>query len=115
VPGFKSLHEALDTTTPGGRLVFHVFAALAQFIRELFVGGTREGGLDAARTSPALLLNRRGPRLPVRGAGNIIRAIAAGANLDEEHITAHAGRRTFATLIRGAARERALNLLPYDR
>jgi DNA invertase Pin-like site-specific DNA recombinase len=25
--GFTSLHEALDTTTPGGRLVFHVFAA----------------------------------------------------------------------------------------
>ena len=32
--GFRSLHEALDTTTPGGRLVFHVFAALAEFIRE---------------------------------------------------------------------------------
>ena len=46
--GFKSLHEALDTT-PGGRLVFHVFAALAEFIRELIVEGTREG-LDAART-----------------------------------------------------------------
>ena len=29
--GFRSLHEALDTTTPGGRLVFHVFAALAEF------------------------------------------------------------------------------------
>jgi DNA invertase Pin-like site-specific DNA recombinase len=46
--GFCSLHEALDTTTPGGRLVFHVFAALAEFIRELIVEGTREG-LDAAR------------------------------------------------------------------
>jgi DNA invertase Pin-like site-specific DNA recombinase len=32
--GFRSLHEALDTTTPGGRLVFHVFAALAEFIRD---------------------------------------------------------------------------------
>ncbi|HEY5986163.1 MAG TPA: recombinase family protein [Streptosporangiaceae bacterium] len=29
--GFHSLHEALDTTTPGGRLIFHVFAALAEF------------------------------------------------------------------------------------
>ncbi len=38
--GFRSLHEALDTTTPGGRLVFHVFAALAEFIRELIVEGT---------------------------------------------------------------------------
>lgn len=46
--GFASLHEALDTTTPGGRLVFHVFAALAEFIRELIVEGTREG-LEAAR------------------------------------------------------------------
>ncbi len=46
--GFRSLHENLDTTTPGGRLVFHVFAALAEFIRELIVEGTREG-LAAAR------------------------------------------------------------------
>nr|WP_258310055.1 recombinase family protein [Streptomyces sp. CG 926] len=46
--GFASLHERLDTTTPGGRLVFHVFAALAEFIRELVVSGTREG-LAAAR------------------------------------------------------------------
>lgn len=52
--GFRSLHEALDTTTPGGRLVFHVFAALADFIRELIVEGTREG-LDAARARGARL------------------------------------------------------------
>jgi DNA invertase Pin-like site-specific DNA recombinase len=46
--GFTSLHENLDTTTLGGRLVFHVFAALAEFIRELIVIGTNEG-LAAAR------------------------------------------------------------------
>ncbi|GGK97668.1 resolvase [Planomonospora parontospora subsp. parontospora] len=46
--GFTSLHENLDTTTPGGRLVFHVFAAMAEFIRELIVAGTREG-LAAAK------------------------------------------------------------------
>jgi hypothetical protein len=28
--GFRSLQEAIDTTTPGGKLVFHVFAALAE-------------------------------------------------------------------------------------
>jgi DNA invertase Pin-like site-specific DNA recombinase len=33
--GFRNLHEALDTTTPGGRLIFYVFAALAELIREL--------------------------------------------------------------------------------
>ncbi|WP_165977891.1 recombinase family protein [Nonomuraea diastatica] len=37
------IHEALDTTTPGGRLVFHVFAALAEFIRELIVEGHARG------------------------------------------------------------------------
>ncbi|ESP95706.1 recombinase family protein [Streptomyces albidoflavus] len=52
--GFTSLHEALDTTTSGGRLVFHVFAALAEFIRELIVQGTNEG-LDAARARGARL------------------------------------------------------------
>ncbi|MFD9504945.1 recombinase family protein [Streptomyces sp. NPDC060035] len=46
--GFTSLYENLDTTTPGGRLIFHVFAALAEFIRELIVAGTNEG-LAAAR------------------------------------------------------------------
>ncbi|MFI0960613.1 recombinase family protein [Streptomyces sp. NPDC021080] len=46
--GFTSLHESLDTPTPGGRLVFRVFAVLAEFIRELIVIGTNEG-LAAAR------------------------------------------------------------------
>jgi hypothetical protein len=46
--GVRSLHEALDTTTPGGRLVFHVSAALAEFIRELIIKGTHEG-LAAAK------------------------------------------------------------------
>jgi DNA invertase Pin-like site-specific DNA recombinase len=46
--GLRSLKESIDTTTPGGRLVFHVFAALAEFVRELIVEGTREG-LDSAR------------------------------------------------------------------
>jgi hypothetical protein len=31
--GFKSLQESTDTTTPGGKLIFHVFAALAEFER----------------------------------------------------------------------------------
>ena len=32
--GFRSPHEVLDTTTPGGRLVFHGCAALAELIRD---------------------------------------------------------------------------------
>ncbi|MFD6918563.1 recombinase family protein [Streptomyces virginiae] len=52
--GFTSLHEALDTTTPGGHLVFDVFSAFAEFIRELIVQGANEG-LDAARACGARL------------------------------------------------------------
>jgi len=46
--GFHSIHERLDTTTPGGMFVFHVFAALAEFVRTIIVGNTNEG-LAAAR------------------------------------------------------------------
>lgn len=46
--GFKSLTESIDTTTPGGRLVFHIFGALAEFERELIRERTR-AGLAAAR------------------------------------------------------------------
>jgi len=46
--GFKSLQESIDTTTPGGKLVFHVFAALAEFERDLIRERTN-AGLQAAR------------------------------------------------------------------
>ena len=46
--GFLSLTEAIDTTTPGGRLIFHVFGALAEFERNLIRDRT-QAGLAAAR------------------------------------------------------------------
>jgi DNA invertase Pin-like site-specific DNA recombinase len=46
--GFRSLGEDIDTTTPAGKLVFHVFASISQFERERIVERTREG-LEAAR------------------------------------------------------------------
>ena len=46
--GLRSLTESLDTTTPQGRLVFHMFAALAEFERSLIRERT-QAGLDAAR------------------------------------------------------------------
>jgi DNA invertase Pin-like site-specific DNA recombinase len=46
--GFRSLTEALDTTTAQGRLVFHVFGALAEFERSLIRERT-QAGLAAAR------------------------------------------------------------------
>ncbi|MEL7513695.1 MAG: recombinase family protein [Pseudomonadota bacterium] len=46
--GFKSLGEDIDTTTPAGRLIFHVFGSIAEFERERIVERTKEG-LAAAR------------------------------------------------------------------
>ncbi len=46
--GFCSLRESIDTTTAGGRLVFHLFGALAQFEREIIRDRT-VAGLAAAR------------------------------------------------------------------
>ncbi len=45
---FVSLQESVDTTTSGGKLVFHVFGALAEFEREMIRERTR-AGLRAAR------------------------------------------------------------------
>ena len=46
--GFRSLQESIDTTTSGGRLIFHVFGALAEFERNLIRERT-QAGLQAAR------------------------------------------------------------------
>jgi len=46
--GFKSLQEGIDTTTSGGKLVFHIFGALAEFERSLIRERTN-AGLKAAR------------------------------------------------------------------
>lgn len=46
--GFRSLTEAIDTTTSGGKLVFHIFGALAEFERSIIRERTR-AGLDAAK------------------------------------------------------------------
>lgn len=56
--GFRSLHESIDTTTPAGKLIFHVFAALAEFERDLIRERTKSG-LAAARAR-----GRKGGRKP---------------------------------------------------
>jgi DNA invertase Pin-like site-specific DNA recombinase len=54
--GFKSLTENIDTTTSGGKLIFHIFGALAEFERNLIRERTT-AGLMAARAR-----GRRGGR-----------------------------------------------------
>jgi DNA invertase Pin-like site-specific DNA recombinase len=46
--GFKSLTEQIDTTTSGGKLIFHIFGALAEFERDIIRERTN-AGLQAAR------------------------------------------------------------------
>ncbi|WP_430430858.1 recombinase family protein [Oceanicaulis sp.] len=46
--GFRSLTENIDTTTPGGKLIFHIFGALAEFERSMIRERT-VAGLAAAR------------------------------------------------------------------
>lgn len=45
---FRSLTEEINTATPGGKLTFHIFGALAEFERSLIIERTREG-MKAAR------------------------------------------------------------------
>lgn len=46
--GFQSLQESIDTTTSGGKLIFHIFSALAEFERDIIRERTN-AGLQAAR------------------------------------------------------------------
>ncbi len=46
--GFKSIQESIDTTTSGGKLIFHIFGALAEFERDIIRERT-QAGLTAAR------------------------------------------------------------------
>ncbi len=64
---FRSLTEQMDTTTPQGEFLFHVFGALAQFERSLTQERVK-AGLDAAR--------RRGRRGGVNGGGKMCQMAA---------------------------------------
>jgi len=78
--GFRSLTESIDTTTSGGRLIFHVFGALGQFERDLIRERTRAG------LSAAAARGRKGGRKPVVTADKLQRArehLANGLNVRE--------------------------------
>ena len=57
--GFQSLQENINTTTSGGKLIFHIFASLAEFERDIIRERT-QAGLNAARAR-----GRLGGRPPV--------------------------------------------------
>ncbi len=59
---FRSLTEEINTSTPGGMLIFHIFAALVEFERGLIIERTR-AGMNAARTRGV----RPGPKPKLSG------------------------------------------------
>jgi DNA invertase Pin-like site-specific DNA recombinase len=78
--GLRSLTEAIDTTTAGGRLIFHVFGALGQFERDLIRERTRAGLAAAAAR------DRKGGRKPVVTPDKLKRAqalLGQGLNVRE--------------------------------
>src|SRR5690242_3380783 len=84
--GMVVLKQQIDTTTPTGRLVFHLLGAIDEFQRELIVEGTREG-LAAARARGRT--GGRKPKLNDRQAATVRRMYAAtGPDGKRQHTVA---------------------------
>jgi DNA invertase Pin-like site-specific DNA recombinase len=98
--GFRSLTEAIDTTTPGGRLVFHLFAALGQFERDLIRERTRAGLAAAAARG------RTGGRQPVITTDKLRRArelIAKGLSVRDAAVRLKVGKTALYEALRPPA------------
>jgi DNA invertase Pin-like site-specific DNA recombinase len=84
--GLVVLKQQIDTTTPTGRLVFHLLGAIDEFQRELIVEGTREG-LAAARARGRT--GGRRPKLNERQAATVRRMYTAtGPDGKRQHTVA---------------------------
>lgn len=85
--GFKSITESIDTTTAGGKLVFHLFAALSEFERALIQERTK-AGLDAARAR-----GRKGGRPKKLDASQIrkARAMLSDPMMTKSEVAKHFG------------------------
>ena len=84
--GLVVLRQQIDTTTPTGRLAFHVLGAIDEFQRELIIEGTREG-LDAARARGRT--GGRKPKLSAAKAATVRRMYqATGPDGKRQHTVA---------------------------
>lgn len=85
--GFRSLTEAIDTTSPGGKLVFHIFAALAEFERGIIRERTK-AGLAAARAR-----GKTGGRPPALAKADLAaaRALLRDPNISVEEAARRVG------------------------
>jgi DNA invertase Pin-like site-specific DNA recombinase len=71
----RSLHEQLDTASPGGRLIFHVFGALAEFEVGLLRERTK-AGLASARAKGRV--GGRRPKLSQEQKAEVVEAVQSG-------------------------------------
>lgn len=85
--GFRSLTESIDTASSGGRLVFHIFGALAAFEHSLIRERTI-AGLAAARAR-----GRKGGRRPALSSADVRKAAAmlADPNITKTEVAKHFG------------------------
>ena len=95
--GFRSLQESIDTTSPGGKLIFHVMGALAEFERDLIRERTR-AGLAAARArgrkgGRPVSMGEREKRLaeqllqdPALSVAEVARALGVGRSTLYRHV-----------------------------
>ena len=101
--GFRSLQENIDTTTSGGKLVFHVFGALAEFERDLIRERTRagllaarargrRGGRPRALDERKLALARSLYRDPANPPGDIARTLGISRATLYRYVSVAAGR-----------------------
>lgn len=112
--GLMSLTESIDTTTPGGMLIFHVFGAIAQFERALIRERTTAGLIEARRRG------RKGGRPPAFTADDVlaaralmaegklpVRAVAKRMGVSVATLYRHVGRRDVSEGVAGAEGARA--------
>ena len=101
--GFKSLQENIDTTTSGGKLVFHIFGALAEFEREIIRERT-QAGLQSARSRGKV--GGRPKALTLKEV-QMLRNMAADKSLTVSDIcrTLGIGRTTFYRYAKAGERE----------
>jgi DNA invertase Pin-like site-specific DNA recombinase len=97
---FRSLTEDISTATPGGKLVFHIFAAIAEFERGIILERTR-AGIEAAKER-GVKFGRKNLLKPYQ-VQHALKLIGQGEGVPDVARTLHCSRATLYRAIAEAA------------